>query len=350
MQPPPPRDSEYNAFAPYQPAPPPRPYEDAQRFRGQGRPMGHDMNSRKRRRTGGAAPGRRTEYEKRDPENLEVRFLLHTHLAGAVIGKGGHYISHIRDETQIALQIHQSIPNVQVRVGVARGSVENLLKAFQLIGDKIVSQDREDKFSITLLLEQKNCGCVIGQKGCKISATRRDTRAGIKVSNEPLGDSTEKSIEIYGGKEEVYPALKVIIDQIATDPKAHPTVRKFLEENDMQNPYARDSYNRGRTSEYTTHVPMQPAYPSPALNQYQQYNPDPYKAPGAGPFQGPGPYAGAAGYSQGGISQAYQGGERGGYGYAAGPSRFQRNYSPYQSTPNYGGASAATPYRGRTYN
>jgi len=120
-----------------------------------------------------------------------------------------------------------------VRTGSSRGKVEGVTKSLEMLAQKLHELVKEqnmhlDSHHLTILLEQKNCGCIIGQKGCKISETRKASQATIKISNEPLMHSTEKTVEISGNQKQVFHALRKIVKEIGSDDCKIRTIRKFL--------------------------------------------------------------------------------------------------------------------------
>jgi len=82
-------------------------------------------------------------------------------------------------------------------------------------------------YSLTLLIEHKNCGVIIGKKGTRITKNRVKSGAHIKISTHVLQNSTEKTVDIQGSREEVELALTTLVVQIANDPKPYPTQRRY---------------------------------------------------------------------------------------------------------------------------
>lgn len=173
-----------------------------------------------------------------NPSDIELRFIILDSHAGGIIGKGGHYIKKIRTESEGDFQLYAPVKDAYIRLGEIKGNVDQVKTALDLLLQKLVelhAEDDQDKtrdqgqdyVAFTFLLERKNCGCIIGTKGAKISHTRQETGAMIKISSEPLPESSEKSVEIKGTKEQVHQVLNIMLEQISTNEKHSHTVRKF---------------------------------------------------------------------------------------------------------------------------
>jgi len=58
-------------------------------------------------------------------------------------------------------------------------------------------------------------GAIIGSKGSKISQTRQESGANIKVSDETLPQSTEKTVQVKGVTQSVLSAVQIILNQLS---------------------------------------------------------------------------------------------------------------------------------------
>jgi len=172
----------------------------------------------------------------------DIRFLISARHAGGIIGKGGCYINSIRDQAEVEFQIHEIIPNSPLRTGHVRGRVKQVVKSLLLMGDKVSELTRTHHrraskssdyvfqfgdYSLTLLIEHKNCGVIIGKRGQRITKNRNKSGAHIKISTHVLQNSTEKTVDIQGSRAEVESALTTLVIQIANDPKPYPTQRRY---------------------------------------------------------------------------------------------------------------------------
>merc|ERR1719361_1817555 len=192
---------------------------------------------------------------------LEIRFLISSRHAGGIIGKNGSYINKIRDRAEVDFHVHramsENIPiytdgscfrratqNSPVRTGSCRGRVRNVVRALLLMADKITELSKNHvrrptsngtifqygDYQLTLLLEHKNCGVVIGKRGARINCNRQRSGAHIKISTHTLENSSEKTVDVQGSRDNIENALETLIVQIANDPKPSSTQRKYLDD------------------------------------------------------------------------------------------------------------------------
>jgi len=217
---------------------------------------------------------------------LEIRFLISSRHAGGIIGKSGSYINKIRDRAEVDFHVHRAmsdnipvytdgsraIQNSPVRTGSCRGRVRNVVQALLLMADKINELSKNHvrrpstngtifqygDYQLTLLLEHKNCGVIIGKRGARINCNRQRSGAHIKISTHTLENSSEKTVDVQGSREAIENALETLIVQIANDPKPSSTQRKYLDDSIQaknRNPF----FAHGRTSQH--HSSMLPFYP-----------------------------------------------------------------------------------------
>jgi len=228
---------------------------------------------------------------------LEIRFLISSRHAGGIIGKSGSYINKIRDRAEVDFHVHrnmsENIPaytdgsracqNSPVRTGSCRGRVRSVVQALLLMADKIHELSKNHvrrpstkgifqygDYQLTLLLEHKNCGVIIGKRGARINCNRQRSGAHIKISTHTLENSSEKTVDIQGSRQAIENALETLIVQIANDPKPSSTQRKYLDDS-AQTKNRNAFFNQGRTSHH--HNSMLQFYPH--LLAPNSYNPNP---------------------------------------------------------------------------
>lgn len=215
---------------------------------------------------------------------LEIRFLISSRHAGGIIGKSGSYINQIRDRAEVDFHVHRAIQNSPVRTGSCRGRVRNVVNALLLMADKVNELSKNHvrrpstngtifqygDYQLTLLLEHKNCGVIIGKRGARINCNRQRSGAHIKISTHTLENSSEKTIDVQGTRESVENALETLIVQIANDPKPSSTQRKYLDDSIPQK--QRSFFVPGRASssmlQFYPHMltPTTSSYHSPATS------------------------------------------------------------------------------------
>jgi predicted RNA-binding protein YlqC (UPF0109 family) len=228
---------------------------------------------------------------------LEIRFLISSRHAGGIIGKNGSYINKIRDRAEVDFHVHramsESIPvytdgsratqNSPVRTGSCRGRVRNVVQALLLMADKITELSKNHvrrpstngtifqygDYQLTLLLEHKNCGVVIGKRGARINCNRQRSGAHIKISTHTLENSSEKTVDVQGSRDNIENALETLIVQIANDPKPSSTQRKYLDDS-VPNKQRSAFFVQGRSG-HGHHSSMLQFYPhllTPATSSY----------------------------------------------------------------------------------
>jgi len=247
----------------------------------------HDQggDSQKKARTG--------EY-RGDEGKFIVRAVLDFKRAGTLIGKGGEVINGLREQSGAWVDISASSPGVQKRVLTVKGDLVTVSAAFQLICMRLIEatqypseSERDSKshdISLTFLVGAAAVGAVIGTRGTKINQTRSETGAIIKVSDEALPMSTEKTILIRGAPPSCMAAVQTILNNLAEvmdrpprqlyDPQAEASIAAY-------NAYYA---SMGMVSPYQQHLPPQPSHSHTSHqhpHQPQAYQPPHHQAYGS---------------------------------------------------------------------
>lgn len=187
-----------------------------------------------------------------------IRVLIENQQVGGIIGKQGANVRRVRDEAGVFLSILKVQPefrNVQERVMVVKGAHSQIAKAIHLTSELLIeaanrdkkggeSQQQTDTTAVRLLVHRSAVGAVIGKQGAVIKETQSETGAKVQVSNDPLPQSTEKTITITGTPSAIHQATIRILSQLKESP-VRPNVKSF--------PY----------------VPGQPLYPQPPYGMPQ---------------------------------------------------------------------------------
>jgi len=170
---------------------------------------------------------------KEELDHQEVRCLIDNHSVGGIIGHDGTHVKRIREETKVFLSILKSShKSVKERVMVIKGRTVRVAKSLHMIAEHLVeaaaaaekkgfTHDADvasDSTVIKLLVHKSIVGAVIGQKGAVIKETQRATGTRLQVSNEPLPNSTEKTISIMGTPNAIHQALSRILVQLHENP------------------------------------------------------------------------------------------------------------------------------------
>jgi predicted RNA-binding protein YlqC (UPF0109 family) len=167
-------------------------------------------------------------------DSTEVRLLIENSHVGAIIGKGGINSKRIREENNVFLSIMKSeFRNVQERVMLVKGELVSVGKAISMVLSFIVDAsaqksgiDQDGTSTVKLLVHRSAVGAIIGKQGATIKQTQADTGCRIQISQEPLPNSTDKTVTISGPKASVDEALLTVLQQLKDNP-LRPGVREF---------------------------------------------------------------------------------------------------------------------------
>uniref|UniRef100_A0A8C3GBJ9 Heterogeneous nuclear ribonucleoprotein K n=1 Tax=Cyclopterus lumpus TaxID=8103 RepID=A0A8C3GBJ9_CYCLU len=147
-------------------------------------------------------------------EMVELRVLLQSKNAGAVIGKGGKNIKALRTDVStwmkyILLKIIPTLEEYQHYSGIDFDS------------------------ELRLLIHQSLAGGIIGVKGAKIKELRENTQTTIKLFQECCPHSTDRVVLVGGKPERVIECIKVILELVSEAPikgRAQPYDPNFYDE------------------------------------------------------------------------------------------------------------------------
>lgn len=162
------------------------------------------------------------------PESCEIRLLIDNSQVGAVIGKGGANSKLIREDNSVFLSILKSdFRNVTERVMVIKGELTAVGKAISMVCSFINEAaslknpgagGEGSETSIKLLVHRSAVGAIIGKAGVVIKQTQQDTGCRIQISQEPLPNSTDKTVTITGPRMSVDQAVLIVLAQLAENP------------------------------------------------------------------------------------------------------------------------------------
>uniref|UniRef100_A0A4W6BY18 Heterogeneous nuclear ribonucleoprotein K n=1 Tax=Lates calcarifer TaxID=8187 RepID=A0A4W6BY18_LATCA len=149
-------------------------------------------------------------------EMVELRVLLQSKNAGAVIGKGGKNIKALR--TDVSKQIKCR---------------EILLKIIPTLEEYQHYSGIDFDCELRLLIHQSLAGGIIGVKGAKIKELRENTQTTIKLFQECCPHSTDRVVLVGGKPERVIECIKVILELVSEAPikgRAQPYDPNFYDE------------------------------------------------------------------------------------------------------------------------
>ncbi|KAK0593020.1 hypothetical protein LWI29_029310 [Acer saccharum] len=158
-----------------------------------------------------------------------IRFLVSNSLAGAVIGKGGSTITEFQSQSGARIQLsrnHEFFPGTTDRIIMISGTIDETLKAVELILDKLLSElhneDGDDvgqKTKVRLIVPNSSCGSIIGKGGAIIKSFIEDSQAGIKIS--PVDHNyyglNDRLVTLSGSLDEQMRAIELILSKLTDD-------------------------------------------------------------------------------------------------------------------------------------
>lgn len=191
----------------------------------------------------------------------EIRVLIDNTQVGGIIGKGGANVKRVRDGSGAFVSILKAeFRTVHERVMVLKGTSSQIAKATQLIADLLITASNKERnglpqelsytTSMRFLVHRSHVGAIIGKQGTVIKQTVQETGARVQVSNDPLPNSTEKSIQITGTPDAIEAAATRVLAQLQANP---------------QRPAKNYPYVPGQHMMYPPTPFMSPYYPTPDM-------------------------------------------------------------------------------------
>lgn len=163
----------------------------------------------------------------------EIRLLIENSHVGAIIGKGGANCKRIREETGAFISILKSdFRNVQERVMLLKGDLDSIGKAIAMSSSFVNDASSQktglepSETTVKLLVHRFAVGAVIGKQGAVIKQTQTDTGCRIQISQEPMPNSTDKTVTVTGSPEACNAAVITVLKQLDENP-LRPGVKEF---------------------------------------------------------------------------------------------------------------------------
>uniref|UniRef100_A0A3Q3KZN6 Heterogeneous nuclear ribonucleoprotein K n=1 Tax=Labrus bergylta TaxID=56723 RepID=A0A3Q3KZN6_9LABR len=168
-------------------------------------------------------------------EMVELRILLQSKNAGAVIGKGGKNIKALRTDYNASVSVPDSSgPERILSISADIETVgEILLKIIPTLEEYQQYNGMDFDCELRLLIHQSLAGSIIGVKGAKIKELRENTKTSIKLFQECCPQSTDRVVLVGGKTERVVECIKTMLELIAEAPikgRAQPYDPNFYDE------------------------------------------------------------------------------------------------------------------------
>jgi len=174
-----------------------------------------------------------------DENKKETRWLIDNRQVGTVIGREGSNVIRIRKETGVFISVLRTSTPIDKKAQVDRvltltGPPEGIAAGAKLVAQIFIQADldRAQKKAaeggevpiptgtsdLRLLFQQVQTGAIIGKAGAVIREIQDLTGVKMRVSNEPIEHSTEKSVTFTGTPEQVHDAIYRVVNQLKANP------------------------------------------------------------------------------------------------------------------------------------
>lgn len=151
---------------------------------------------------------------------VDVRFLVKSKNAGAIIGKGGSNINRLRTDFKASVTVPDCSGPERILSVVADTDTlgDILLDVLPKLDDYSHHDNMEFDCELRMLLHQSHAGCLIGKGGSRIKELREKTGAQIKIFSNCCPNSTERVVLITGVPKIVVSCVKEVCDVISQAP------------------------------------------------------------------------------------------------------------------------------------
>lgn len=135
-----------------------------------------------------------------DGPRIELRVLLQSKNAGAIIGKSGSNIKRLREDFKASVTVPDCTgPERILTIGAdIDTALECLIDVIPSLEDYKQFSDSDFDCEMRTLVHQSQAGCIIGRAGFKIKELREKTGANIKVYSTCCPQSTDRVVAISG--------------------------------------------------------------------------------------------------------------------------------------------------------
>ncbi|XP_035829694.1 heterogeneous nuclear ribonucleoprotein K isoform X7 [Aplysia californica] len=171
--------------------------------------------------------GEDTDMPKRrrgEGPRIELRILMQSKNAGAIIGKGGANINRLRNDYKASVTVPDSNgPERVLSIGAELGTVlDMLLEVLPEMEDQARNKRNDAESEVRMIVHQSQAGCIIGRQGFKVKDLREKTGANIKVFSTCCPNSTDRVVAITGKPKVVVGCIEEIVELLQQAPPKGP--------------------------------------------------------------------------------------------------------------------------------
>ena len=147
----------------------------------------------------------------------QICLLLNTNLIKHLIGKGGHSIKRIRQESNAQINIDTSVIDSYSQICSVSGSSSEIVNGVQLIVDKMAEfNQRSPPYQTIILVDEGDIGCLLGEYGNGMADICDETGANVQYRRNIMSDSSDSGVLIDGRRESVHYAIDVVLNRLFT--------------------------------------------------------------------------------------------------------------------------------------
>ncbi|OAY81114.1 protein BTR1-like isoform X2 [Ananas comosus] len=176
----------------------------------------------------------RSPAEDDKEKTTHVRFLVSNTAAGCVIGKGGSTINDIQSQSGARIQLsrsHEFFPGTSDRVIMVSGVFNEVIKAMELILERLLSEveesnDVDTRSKVRLVVPNNSCGGLIGKGGSTIKSFIEESHAGIKISPQDnnYAGLHDRLVTVTGSFDQQMRAIFLILSKLLEDAHYPPSL------------------------------------------------------------------------------------------------------------------------------
>ena len=149
----------------------------------------------------------------------EVRILIPSKVAGAIIGKGGQNITKLRSQYKASITVPDCPgPERMLTLSSDLDTVCNIVSDVVPNLEENGGRINGDELDLRMMIHQSQAGCVIGKGGSKIKEIRDKTGARIKIFSNCAPQSTDRVIQIIGQSSKCIDTIREILTLIKSSP------------------------------------------------------------------------------------------------------------------------------------
>lgn len=173
---------------------------------------------------------------RKNDEDVEIRLLISTRMAGAIIGKSGQNIKKLRSDNSAKIKVVDCKGPERVLTIISPVDV-----CYKIIRDclKYCEQSKTNEYDMRFLVHQSLAGCIIGKSGTRIKELKSKFGCHLKVFPNVAPQSFERVVQIIGNEDKCIKCFTEIMELMNTNAIRGPT--RFYDPHNFDDQFA-DEY------------------------------------------------------------------------------------------------------------